>query len=418
VNYSVNFHSEDGTGGAVLAFEPVTVNGLQATSAHTITIEFKPFTRGAIPSEREFGRVSCAANQALHEELGAAGAVGAPAWVFGATDWLTDAALQLQEKGADFTDYNSLADFVHGWRRKATAPVSPDQSRFHVVAARTAERGFVWGGLDWNNHQFKLFDAKGNPVKEAIHLDWDDMETGPTIDSPDLLRFAIKQYRGVGLIEPGVPEMAIRRVRLPGSRRPLAVSPDLKTTATSARGGAELILVRLEDREVVRVLPTGPAAVLAARFSPDGRFLASGTATGVLQVWDVESGKEAYHQQLEARFINAIDFFPDGRRVAVGAGLGGEGGLALLALSDGSWRLTEQKSLPRSVLHLVIAEKGERIIAVLPAGANPFLLEVRGGRLEDPRELRTEGRQPVFLPGSRPATVKFSEGKLQIRPIE
>jgi WD40 repeat protein len=62
-----------------------------------------------------------------------------------------------------------------------------------------------------------------------------------------------------------------------------------------------------------------PYVVNSVAYSPDGRRLASGSADGVVKVWDADTGKEtlAFHQ---AGGVGGLAFSPDSRRLAAAAG--------------------------------------------------------------------------------------------------
>ncbi len=84
-----------------------------------------------------------------------------------------------------------------------------------------------------------------------------------------------------------------RRIPLPGARA-VALSPDGRLLAATASStgprGAALGLwnVTVPDRPVVVAVPPGtPAGVTSIAFSADGRLLALGTVTGVIQLWEV-----------------------------------------------------------------------------------------------------------------------------------
>jgi WD40 repeat protein len=59
------------------------------------------------------------------------------------------------------------------------------------------------------------------------------------------------------------------------------------------------------------------AGVKSVSFSPDGRFLASGGADGVVRMWEVESGREVRRMEHGAG-CESVSFSPDGRFLASG----------------------------------------------------------------------------------------------------
>jgi WD40 repeat protein/serine/threonine protein kinase len=71
--------------------------------------------------------------------------------------------------------------------------------------------------------------------------------------------------------------------------------------------------------EAIRPLRHG-AAVLSARFSPDGQWIASGSRDGLVTVWDARTGqKQFWFQAHQGAHVRSVACSPDSRRLATGS---------------------------------------------------------------------------------------------------
>lgn len=78
-----------------------------------------------------------------------------------------------------------------------------------------------------------------------------------------------------------------------------------------------------------------------ARFSPDGRLVASVHSDGAIRVWDASTGQLRFTSFDHAAEVNAVDWSPDGTRLATGSGdgtvrlheLAGDGLVRILSLA-------------------------------------------------------------------------------------
>jgi WD40 repeat protein len=112
----------------------------------------------------------------------------------------------------------------------------------------------------------------------------------------------------------------IHQCRLDGLvGEPLAFSPDGETLV--CKGWREMPLHETATGRKVRAFPgSDELTFFAASFTSDGTILASGDKDGMLQLWDVATGKLLRQCQasINGNRLHAVAFTADGKRVAVG----------------------------------------------------------------------------------------------------
>jgi len=99
----------------------------------------------------------------------------------------------------------------------------------------------------------------------------------------------------------------------------LAVSPDGRWVAAGT-ANREIKLWNLADGTLLRSLAGHAGAVGAVAFSPDGRILASGSADKTIKLWDVTSGRELSTLAGHTSSIGCLSFSPDGQTLASSGG--------------------------------------------------------------------------------------------------
>src|SRR5206468_2756249 len=77
-----------------------------------------------------------------------------------------------------------------------------------------------------------------------------------------------------------------------GSIRRLALSADDKALAVVPSSSQDVELWDLETRSLRLTISGHHSTILAIAFAPDGRTLATGNASGSIQLWDADTGKE------------------------------------------------------------------------------------------------------------------------------
>jgi WD40 repeat protein len=104
----------------------------------------------------------------------------------------------------------------------------------------------------------------------------------------------------------------------------MAISPDSKTLAGATRAG--MAASNQDEKEEIVLWETVTGRVRGrlpgagcARFSPDGRLLAAGSAGGEVGIWDLFSGRKLAGPAGHHGPVGTVAFSPDGRRLASGS---------------------------------------------------------------------------------------------------
>jgi WD40 repeat protein len=96
----------------------------------------------------------------------------------------------------------------------------------------------------------------------------------------------------------------------------VAFSPDGRWVVSGSWDGTARVWEAVSGREVAQM--THESLVEAVTFSPDGRWVASGSRDGTARVWEAVSGCEVARMTYES-WMNAVAFSPDGRWVVSGS---------------------------------------------------------------------------------------------------
>jgi WD40 repeat protein len=110
----------------------------------------------------------------------------------------------------------------------------------------------------------------------------------------------------------------LQEIRVPRSRSGyagarVAFSTDGRHLLTG--GGDELQVREVPSGRVIQRLGPHDRHVVAVAYSPDGRFVASGTTDGDVWVWEVASGRQACRWREHTDWVHALSFSADGRRL-------------------------------------------------------------------------------------------------------
>jgi uncharacterized delta-60 repeat protein len=96
----------------------------------------------------------------------------------------------------------------------------------------------------------------------------------------------------------------------------VAFSPDGRYVVSGSRDTTARVWEATSGREVARM--THDSSVFDVAFSPDGRFVVSGSRDGTARVWEAASGREVARLTHDD-WVSAVAFSPDGRFVVSGS---------------------------------------------------------------------------------------------------
>jgi WD40 repeat protein len=108
----------------------------------------------------------------------------------------------------------------------------------------------------------------------------------------------------------------------------VAVRPDGKQLATGAADGS-VKLWTAEGKPTASLAAAHPGGVKAVAFSPDGKVLATAGADKTAKLWDVSGDKPTAGHKLEGHEgpVNAVAFSPDGKQLAAATGVAKKSGV-------------------------------------------------------------------------------------------
>jgi hypothetical protein len=436
------------------ACPPITVWGLPSRAAHSINPVLKTY------EEYKLDMVSL---QSIAQQIRTALAIGPvpgqrskeeiPAWAVAGAAWMTKATRKLEEVPASvFDDFNAVASaLIEGMNqtqltgsggKSLSAPLvasgsAPDRTKrqstpsfaiwsghsvqtYRIVKSRRPAKGKGAGRYTYKPHQVRTVDTKRAAAEPDRPSDGDDaavvLPVDPRTLSPKLFEVAQDRAilcsagfnRGENLfqaIDLDREKSSIRSVSVPASVRLLTLSPDGKTIASVTQDRVVVDLRQLAENSTRQTLRTGRAAVLTVRFSPDGKCLAVGTATGQVQLWDLEKAKRIASYDAGDSFITALAFLDNGQRLAVGTGLVGAGKVLLLERTPDGFKVRDRKSLLKpalNVIDILVAPDSSKLV-VIPGGKQyPLVFSLAEGKFADatPQQIKQHGHV-LFLDDKR-----------------
>jgi tRNA A-37 threonylcarbamoyl transferase component Bud32 len=180
------------------------------------------------------------------------------------------------------------------------APLSPDD---RTVALASSTQGVELWDLGSGTVRQTLAGRHGTIWALAFSPDGQTLATGDTSGSIRLWDLA----SGVEQADfPGDP-LAVRAV---------AFSPDGRTLASAGSGDKDVKLGDVAGRQLLATLSGGEKSPMNLAFSPDGRLLAAGGRGGLVNLWEVPSGRPLATLEAHQGSVWAVAFSPDGRTLA------------------------------------------------------------------------------------------------------
>jgi len=98
----------------------------------------------------------------------------------------------------------------------------------------------------------------------------------------------------------------------------VSFSPDGKFIASGSWDGM-VCLWDVSSGKEIRRMEGHTGWVESVSFSPDGKFIASGSSDGMVRLWDVSIGREIMRMKGHAGSVRSVSFSPDGKFIASGS---------------------------------------------------------------------------------------------------
>ena len=212
----------------------------------------------------------------------------------------------LQLRSLDFSSDGKRA-FVFGWNFLANTKGFPEN---HIFVIDVENQKLVSHYRNTDGQLFFGDVSEDGTLFLTTHLSRDGTSTG----------LQVRDVETGELIHdwPTKRQFTWRARFSPDGSRIAAIGHCQADYKGEERWGKFVSIYDLKNGELERKLKGHTKAVSAVAFSPDGDFIAGGSADKQALVWNVESGEVVQRFSGHKGIIDAVAFSPDGRKLATG----------------------------------------------------------------------------------------------------